>query len=450
MTNLILEEDCSDLTVYFTIHHSILLYDMKQVKRIHKKYGDRLILQPNLFCVAELLGDSDANKKVQEVARAFLETNPAEWLQLEMRFHQFEAEMRNYPESMYDTANLESIIQIIESNPQYSFYESVLYDNFSQRSMIDGDSEGRLKYIEKAIECAEKHNDIVRIGDFLNKKARIIIDDERTQARELLLQSIQLTKTLGMKADIAYSQDQLSKIEATRGEYNLAINHYEENITILESIGLPSSNTSLILSALYNIIGEPDSGYEWGLMTEAQFKHRPLLLPRAILNQAWSLILMKKTTEALLLIDSVRDTITRSGRETEIAWLHFVSGVLEIADGDYASAMSSIEEALKIYENRAGTLVYQNMFLHYLARIEVHLSDKETNVSPYLSLLEERARSEDLPGILGQALLLQAELAIIQEDDASLRHILIELGPLAETPSMEFLRSRFDHLLTLI
>ena len=259
-----------------------------------------------------------------------------------------------------------------------------------------------------------------------------------------------MAKSLGHKRNLAIAHDRLSQIEAIRGEYTLAIEHYQESITIVESVGFPSGNISLVLSTLYNVIGEYDSGCEWGFMAEDQFQNRPYLVPRAILNQAWGQILLGKSTEALILIDSIRDAVTKSGRETQIAWLHFVTGILEIADGDLISAASSIEEALKIYENRKGTIMIQMIFLRYLAEIEVSLSDQEVSICPSLCLLEEKSIDEDLPGILGQALLLKAELALKQNDESMLREIIQQLRPLTEMSSMQFLKPRFDSLLSRI
>jgi len=258
------------------------------------------------------------------------------------------------------------------------------------------------------------------------------------------------SKSLGLKTDYAISQDRLSEIEAIRGEYNLAIEHYQESITIMESVGFPSGNVSLALSTLYTVIGEYDSGFEWGLMAQEQFQNRPYLIPRAILNQAWAQILLSNSTEGLILIDSIRDAVTKSGRETHIAWLHFVTGILEIADGDLISAASSIEEALKIYENRDGTMMVQMIFLRYLAEIEVALSGQEASICPSLCILEEKSTAEDLPGIFGQALLLKAELALKQNDDSALREIIQQLRPLTEMSSMQFLKPRFDSLLSRI
>ena len=447
LTEQILETDCSDMIVYFTIYHAFVLFDLKSINSIVQKYGDRFILQPLVLFASAYQGNPEDYDKIPGAVDAILETNLDDWQILELHIMKFEADMRKYPESMYDTTTLETIQKMIDQNPLFEFYLTTLFDYFQIRADIDGDTESRILYIDKAIETARKFDDRGRLGDLLNKKARLFLDVDRNKAQELLLLACDVAKSIGVDADYAFSLDQLSTLEATRGEFNLAIENFQKVISIQESLGLPYGNTSLNLSTLYNVVHEPDSGHEWGLMAEEQYKNRPMYIPRAILNQAWSLILMRKMTEALVLIDSIREEVLKSGHETHLAWLHFVTGLLEIEDGDLTSAASSIEEALKIYENREGTLMFQMIFLRQLAHIEVSVSDMTTGISPSLALLEERAISEDLPGVLGQALVLKAEIALNQHDESNLMEILPQLESLTRNPKTVFLKSHYDSLL---
>ena len=447
LTEMVLDTDCSDLVVYFAIHHAAQLFDLKAIDSIGEKYGNRPILRPNLFFASAYQGKVEDFEKVHESANAVLATNPHDWLALEMYFMKFEADMRNYPKTMYDTSNLATILDMIKNNPSFGFYESTLYDYFGVRAKTDGDTEERARCVEVAIKSARKYNDNIRLVHLLVKKADFIESEDRIQARNILQESGTIAESLGTRVGYAEVLEKIGKIEVTRGEYNQAIDHYLEVVSLRESLGLDNGNNSLLLSTLYNIIGEPESGVEWAIMAEDQFKNRPYLIPRAILNQAWSLILMKKITEALILIDTTREEIVKSGRETLLAWLHFTTGVLEIADDDLISAASSIEESLKIYENRSGVLMMQVIFLHHLAQIEVYQLPADTQLYPTLAILEEKASTEDLPGILGQVLLLKAEIALIQKDDSSLRSIVLQLRSLAERSSMEFLNYHFEKLM---
>ena len=89
----------------------------------------------------------------------------------------------------------------------------------------------------------------------------------------------------------------------------------------------------------------------------------------------------------------------KSGNENHLAWLHFVTGVMEMLDGDTVSSASSISEALKIYENQGGAELTQLIFLFYLARNEVLSSDQTSLIPPSLAIMEEKALNENLPGL---------------------------------------------------
>lgn len=443
----VIDTNCSDLVVYFAIHHAAQLFDLKAINEIGEKYSNSLILRPNLFFASAVQGNADDFENVRLSADAVLETNPDDWLALEMHFMKFEADMMRYPETMYDTSNLDKILDMIESNTDFGFYEATLYDYLSLRAHFDGDAEEWARCNQRAIRSARDNNDKIRLIHLLTRKAESLESENRRKAREILLEASEIAEAMGTKAGHAVVLEQIGTLEMTRGEYNSAIDRFLKAVSIRESMRMDNGNNSLWLSTLYNVIGEYESGFEWGKMTEDQFKHRPQLQQRAILNQVWSLLQMHRMTEAQILLDTTRESVLKSGQEASLAWLHFVTGILESLESDLTSAFSSIEEGLKIYEKRKGTLNMQMIFLYHLAQIEISSSEISTSLYPTLALLEDRANSEDLPGNRGQALVLKSEVALLQNDDASLRTIVQDLRPLAETPSMKFLGPFYDRLL---
>ncbi|MFW9847132.1 MAG: hypothetical protein ACFFD6_10310, partial [Candidatus Thorarchaeota archaeon] len=213
-----------------------------------------------------------------------------------------------------------------------------------------------------------------------------------------------------------------------------------------ERAGLNTGNASLFLSNFYNTILEPESGYEWACMAEAQFKSRPYLINRAILAQIWSLILLNQLSDAETLIDASRESILKSGDETQLAWLHFVNGMFDMEHGDYSSASNSIEQALRIYEQQDWSYETQLNFLYHLAKIEVYACDTRDIVSPSLAILEDKALSEDLPGVLGQVLLLKADIALMEGDDSNARRILQELRFLSKKENLLYMYPLIDRM----
>ena len=128
-------------------------------------------------------------------------------------------------------------------------------------------------------------------------------------------------------------------------------------------------------------------------MAEDQFRSRPSLINRALLNQVWSLILLKRLPEAQILLDVSQESILKSGDESQLAWLYFVTGIMEMEQGDFALAFTSIEQALSIYGKQGYAYNIRLMFLLHLAKVEICSSDPSNIVTPSLEILEETAVS---------------------------------------------------------
>jgi tetratricopeptide (TPR) repeat protein len=448
LCDLVLNTNSPIMVVYFAIHHSILALDYKVIDMIREKYGDHQILGPNLFYASAYQGTVEDVKKVHELADAILAEQPKDWICLEMNFMKFEADMRNYPATMYNTSTMDKIRELLESDPRLGFYETILHDYLAIRAHADGDSNGRIRCINRGLRIAEKFDDKVRVAHLLIRKANIVLNQDRKESRELLEQAYQIVDAyLGIPVNFADIIDGLSVLDAIRGEFDSAIRRCIQVVAIRERAGLNTGNASLFLSTLYNVIGDPESGLEWGSMAEKQFKSRPHYINRAMLNQIWSLILLKRLTEAQVLIDTSQESIMKSGDERQLAWLHFVTGIMEMGQGELLLALSSIEQALRIYEQQGWAYQIQLIFLYHLAMVEVYSSDPKEVVSPSLAILEEKALSDDLPGILGQVLLLKADISIMNDDESLLRDIIKQLRSLSGKENLQFLKPYYDRLL---
>jgi tetratricopeptide (TPR) repeat protein len=447
LCDLVLNNDSPVMVVYFAIHHAIMAYEYKAIDKIREKYSHHQILGPHLFYSSSYQGTYEDVKKAHEMADIILESHPEEWIKLEMNLIKFEVDMRNYPKSMYQNSTLEKIRGRIDSNPQFGFYESELYDYLAIRAHADGDSEERIRCLRKGLETAQKYDDKAYAAHLQIRIANIVMNYARAESKHLLEQTYDLVdSSLGIPDNFASIVYMLSMIDAIRGDYDRTIKLCLDAVTFRERAGLNSANPSLALSTFYNVIGEPESGLEWGRMAEEQLKSSPIVMNRAILNQIWSLVQLGRITEAQSLLDAIRESVIQSGTESHLAWLHFVTGILEREQGDLALAISSMEQGLKIYEQHGTALMMELIFLHQLAITEVLSSYGREVVSPSLAILEEKAISEDLPGILGQVLLLKADIAIQNNDDAVLREIIPQLRSIIEEDNIHFLKSHYESL----
>lgn len=442
---LVLKNDSPIMVVYFAIHHAILALDYPLIDKIREEYGEHQILGPNLFMSSAFQGSVEDIEKVHEMADAILATEPEDWIALEMHFMKFEADMRNYPTTMYSSSTMEKIRELIDNNPNFGFYETILHDYLAVRAHHDGDNEGRLNCLNTGLQIAEKFDDRLRVAHLLIRKAGLYKGKE---ARELLEQAYEIVNSsLRIPANFADIIFWLSVLDVIRGDFDGAIRLLLQSVSIREQASLNTGNASLLLSVVYNIVDDAESGLAWGQMAEDQFKSRPYMINRGVLIQIWSLILMGKMTEAQILLDTTRESVLKSGDEQQLAWLHFVTGVLEIDRGDFSLASSSIDQALRIYENYQWGALYETTFLYHLAKIEVYSADTADTVCPSLAILEDKAISDDRPGIQGQVLLLKAELAILKDDEAQLREIIPQLLKLIETENLSFLEAHYELLL---
>ncbi len=452
LNNQVLDEEVPDLAIYFAIHHSALLLDMESIEAIGKKYGKLPILRPNLFYASVHQGNLEDLEKVHESANQVLATDPPDWLAIEMRFLKFEADLLQYPKTLYDTNNLEKLEELIQSSSEFEFFENILFDCYRERAARDGDLEVKIRSTNQAIRSAENHDDLVRLAWHLRIKSDYLRSSSIIEARDSLLRAYEVMNSLGNKAGIASTLLYLARLYATRGEYDQAIKRTLESIRIRESMDLPRSSQAILLSTVYIAIGDPNAGLEWARYAEVDFDSNPSQYPRAILNQAWSLILLGRKTEARVLIDTIHEDVMKSGLEVLLAWLYFVTGVIDLDEGNLDSATSNIRNALDLYEGKSA-IENALIFLYYLARIDVFQACRKADTVtsdgslPWLTLLEERAKSDDLPGILGLSHILRARMALAINDDDSLRASVDAIRTLSREFNLPFLDSTLDAIL---
>jgi tetratricopeptide (TPR) repeat protein len=360
-----------------------------------------------------------------------------------------EASIQDYPKNIYDVTALDMINYLLESNPKLAFYKSRLFDGLALISRRDGDIETELENLNAGIENAKNFDDLHRLAHLLRTKAGMIQSTDRTAALELLRESQKLMEVLGDDSGLADVLFHISKLTAIRGEFNKAIEYLLDCVRINESLGAPQGIFALMLSTYYNIIGNPNAGFEWAKLAETE--SRPTIIPRAILNQAWSATLQREYDTASEIIDSTREAILKSGLESNLGWLYFISGVLEMHLGRYDDAAGSLENAIDIYERRGGLMSMLICSL-YRARLEIVLmNDVDSDLSdeeelPWIYLMEEKTRVDDMPGFLGLVLLLKLEVTRLMNKEETPLAIAAEIWTIARDYDLSFLQEALDRV----
>ncbi|MFW9849140.1 MAG: hypothetical protein ACFFF4_08365 [Candidatus Thorarchaeota archaeon] len=454
LNEVVLSEVVPDLALYFAIHHAALLLDMEKIEAVGRRYGKLPILRPNLFFASVLQGNLDDIPKVHEAADAIISSEPARWLEIEMRFMKFEVDLLEYPKVLYDVANLDQLQRLINSSSKFEFFENILFDCLREKATRDGDSDEALRNVNLAIESAETHDDRVRLAYHIRFLFDFLRSTDLTDARDSLTKAYHLMEELGNQAGMASLLFYVARTDAVRGEYNLAIDRILEVIRIRQSLDLSIAVYAVVLSTYYNAISEPATAMEWARLAEAEAHASPIVKPRGQLNRAWALILMQRYEEALALIDSAREIILSSGVEILLGWLSFITGVYELAQRDTEAATKSLEEAIGIYEQK-GTVDNYLIFLQHLAQLDVAIMVSSSGSvlngleNPWLQFLEDKAIKDNLPGISGKVLLMKAKVALARNDEEKFEELIFKIREMAKEPGMVYLRNEMKEILEL-
>lgn len=448
---MVCAEDSPDDAVFLATYYANELYDYSTLDRIAKRYGKLQIIRPILFIASSHQGERVEWDKAREAADIALSHNLSEWLSAEMLLCKLMVDVQDYPGKQPGFKDRESLELLISNNPALKCLEARLFDILSHISLIEGDPLAGFNYNEKALVLARQFEDDLLLGNLLRMKAFFIQSSNPVQAKALLLKAKEIMTELGDRNALNNIFNDLGNLDAVRGEYSSAINNTLLAIEIRQKLGLPIGHMSHPMSTLYNAIGDYEAGLEWARLAEADLPNQKSLIPYALLNQAWSLIYLGQSSNAEEIIDIVREDVLKSGMEPSLAWYYFVCGISEMARGDLHTAVQSFEQAFDINQ-RSGRLVRMNLCRHKLAEVEIEFlqSNNINDATPFLNRLEEVARSEDFPGILGQALLLRCKLNILRGNVTEARNLLLEVDRLAKEPSMNFLNQELDRLSRII
>ncbi len=449
LVTTVCDTESNELTAFSATRHAVMLADFNCLQKIAEKYGNHILIRPNLFIASGVQGNHEDLIKAREAVDQVLENDLPKWLQLEMYITKLEAEVFAHPKSNFDDTTTSMVKEILAENEELNFYVSRFFHALSTLSQIEGDVDEAKRLISGAISNAEEHDNQNRLARLLRTKAKMLQSTDMKQSVELLLKSLEIMEKLGDSEGLGNTIFQLGKIEAIRGEYDQAIEHNLKIVSMRQKVGSNIGPYAITLSTLFNITRDSNASLEWARMAEENTP--PTHKPRAVLNQVWALLLQQKVTEALVILDGVRETVFNSGMESHLAAYYLVNGVLEMVEGELSNAAVSFEEALNIYERLEASMSI-NICTYHLAVIEVLASETMTSdssgeVGPWLTLLEERAVSEDLPGVLGQALLLKSRLFLFQNKENELKYTIHQLSALIEEHNLQFLQSSLDKLI---
>ncbi|MHA2303365.1 MAG: hypothetical protein ACXACD_20685 [Candidatus Thorarchaeota archaeon] len=272
----------------------------------------------------------------------------------------------------------------------------------------EGYTKDALAIFQRGQELAEVHDDSLYKYMNLSGQARVLmyfnIHDSLARFEELyvLVQDLEvpyLESDMLHDSGVAYE---------TAGEYDLAISSHLEKMNVLGRAGLPEP----MRARVYATLGYGQQALDLINGYFERFGHPEV--PILYLRKAWALALLNRLEEAEQNLDTAQSLLITYGSEWQLGIYYHVSGVIELARGDFLAALDFLEKAWEVSE-RIPRDTNQNRALLDLARAEILIDNQSKDstkvVVPgkWLSKLEKFATERDLPGVRMQTALLKSE-----------------------------------------
>ncbi|MBY8999187.1 MAG: hypothetical protein KGD60_15860, partial [Candidatus Thorarchaeota archaeon] len=181
----------------------------------------------------------------------------------------------------------------------------------------------------------------------------------------------ELAQDLGVPYFIGEVLNDSAIVFEAAGEYDLAISSHQE---VIKTIG-ESDFTSQILSRIYATLGDGQRALDE--INQYVDKTGISDLPPWLLRRARALTMLNRVEEAERDLDTIHGQILKTGSDFYFANYYHVSGLIELARGDYLSASVILEKCWELTEGIPRVLD-QNYVLLDLARVELLLAREST------------------------------------------------------------------------
>ncbi|MFW9789335.1 MAG: hypothetical protein ACFFE2_14580 [Candidatus Thorarchaeota archaeon] len=313
--------------------------------------------------------------------------------------------------------------------------------------------ESRMNYVEAkvaeaaalsrtAYELASENNDAMYEFLSILSLADSIKHKNPRESLSLFEQAYRIAQSLEVPVLIGETFHAVGLAYETLGEYDLAISGQLEYLD--KSHTIDDEIISVVLSRLYASSGDGRQALEWAnrSLDDEEFYV-------GYLRKARALIILNRLDEAEETLDIARQKVLRAGHDYYLAEYYSVSGLLDMAKGELANAMATLEQAYQILYP-LERLAYLNETLIALATVEVTMLQRQSHggtdaaTGKWLSILENHARTFDMPGIAMRAALLRSEVfkseGHLQDASETLRHAL----ELSDSLGVRTLRNRIE------
>jgi tetratricopeptide (TPR) repeat protein len=342
-----------------------------------------------------------------------------------------------FPESDVDVRPIEAITSSVNENKDLKFFKAFLLLIEARAFLREYKRKDAMILLRQALTIARKFDDQIMVANLLHLLANLIKHSDVKQAIDLLISSRELSEQLGYRNGIGQVQNELGFIMGLRGELDASIEHQFEYCAIRESLGLSTFWINNVIAFHYNQAGNGEKALELAKTALAldDSGSRWLALTRA--QMAWALIILGRFDEAKAEIVVCHELASKSGDSQPMAWYNMVEGILDKAESNFENAVTNFKEVLKFYDEDPVPL-FQNICLLNLTEIEIEmlteksLDEKSESSGPWMKKLEEHVKTNDLPGVAAQSMIIKAKLRHRQGQYDEVRKILKEVAKIAQ------------------
>ncbi len=458
LVDYVLSIDAQDELVYIAYLHADRTDYIKKFEDIIEKYPNSPILRPKYSMWEMTKNDNwDWNRILEEVTHALFCTD-----NLLIKFDLYDLSwicIRGIsPSSMDEERIVQEMQELIDNNSSIKFLQPRIYNIHADQFTREARWSEAQDFYNLIHEETLKHDEIDFHG--LTKYGEAYLQARIGDPRALgtINYANQITSELGL-LDSRLDWIGISAIvHSTRGEYNRACDLYLELLSKREELN-PDLSLRLIpaaLSRIYRRMHQFNESIEWGKigleskpMLSYTHHHGRKALSNVYIASAYALL--GKTEKALPHLNEASKLIMDSGGELWLSDLYLCHGFIERQEGNLFDAMNYFEKAYDIVsrmqrQDRINEVHFRlaetEILLHADGIAELH----NGNVKSWNQQFEEMAISKELPGVLGLAYFLKAQILMYQNKSEEAKKYLLRVRDLAINPETQFLLNYLDTL----
>jgi tetratricopeptide (TPR) repeat protein len=410
LSNVVLENEVPVNLAYLAAVQAWLCRTEETMSLIQEKFRDAPCIRPWGFALTSSLSDQVRyHDAVVEAIEQAMDTPLEDWIVVELHLLHAFFHWPVYGDIPSYFEPLEKAKRLIEANPVLNCFEPLICGFEGWAKMREGDIKESLVVFQRGLELASVHDDsLFKYFNLLGDGSSLIvfnIQDSLTRYEELY----NLVQDLEVPFLVAEVLNDSAHAYEAAGEYDLAISGHLEVIKIM-GVG---DTSCLLLSRLYSSLGDGQQALEWANRAFEYVGH--LDFPVLYLRKAWALALVNRIEEAERNLETAHSLIMKTGTEVWLGHYYHISGVIELARGDYLAALDFLEKSWEIAERNPMIGLSHNRALLDLVRVELLLEDLSTDstksVTPgkWLSKLEKYSVERELHGIRMYAALFKSE-----------------------------------------